>query len=151
MLIKIATGIVTIWGNTNIYYLSFLLSRGLPISKDSNSRILLFSILPISIIALMATKLSNRFGSERVIRVCAVMSFLSPFMLNFVDEIWQMALFLTVIPGAAFAVSSIPLLSILWAHFPENRGKVTSILVVVFSVSGIMWNYLFVMLVNPRN
>lgn len=72
-------------------------------------------------------------------------------MLNFTSNLYLLAIFLTVIPGAAFAVSSIPVLSIVWEHFPQHRNKVTSYLVFFFSLSGIMWNYLFVMLVNPKN
>lgn len=72
-------------------------------------------------------------------------------MVNFVDSLVGLAFFLVVLPGSAFSISAIPLLNIVWGHFPAHRHKVTSILIFFFSLSGILWNYLFVMLVNPKN
>lgn len=62
VLIKLATGLMTIWGNSNIYYLSWLVQKGNPVRNDANSVILLASIVPISLLTLLATKASNKFG-----------------------------------------------------------------------------------------
>lgn len=151
VLIKLATGLMTIWGNSNIYYLSWLVQQDVEVSSDANSKILLAAILPISLLTLLATKISNRFGYELVIKVCAGVFLLSPLMVNFVSSIMGLTIFLVVLPGCAFSISAIPLLNIVWGHFPGHRHKATSILIFFFSLSGIIWNYLFVMLVNPKN
>lgn len=151
VLIKMATGLMTIWGNSNIYYLSWLVDKGTHVRSDANSVILLASIVPIALLTLVATKVSNRFGYELVVKICAGVFLLSPLVVNFVDSLMGLTLFLVVLPGAAFSVSAIPLLNIVWGHFPNHRHKVTSILIFFFSLSGILWNYLFVMLVNPKN
>jgi len=151
VLIKLATGLITIWGNSNIYYLSWLVGKSVDIRKDANSIILLAAIVPISLLTLIATKISNKYGYESVIKVCAGVFMLSPLFVNFVDSLAGLAFFLVILPGSAFSVSAIPLLNIVWGHFPNHRHKVTSILIFFFSLSAILWNYLFVMLVNPKN
>lgn len=50
-----------------------------------------------------------------------------------------------------FAISSIPILNCMWAHFPNSKNKITSVLVVAFGIGGIVWNLLFMHMINPTN
>jgi len=39
----------------------------------------------------------------------------------------------------------------MWAHFPNAKNKVTSVLVVAFGIGGVVWNLLFMHMINPTN
>lgn len=56
--IKIATGVISCWGSVNLYILSLLYHKGITISKQTNSMIILLTIVPMSFILLFATKIS---------------------------------------------------------------------------------------------
>jgi len=62
ILIKLATGLTTVWGGSNIYFLSYFKQKGENITTSTNSYILLAIVLPMSLVILIATWLSNRFG-----------------------------------------------------------------------------------------
>ena len=50
-----------------------------------------------------------------------------------------------------FAISSIPILNCMWTQFPEAKNKITAVLVVAFGVGSILWNLLFMHMINPLN
>lgn len=62
VLIKMGTGIMTIWGNSNVYYMSYMLMKGSTITANLNSIILLSCIVPIGLVTLLATKISTIVG-----------------------------------------------------------------------------------------
>ena len=105
----------------------------------------------MSILILFAAKLVEMFGAERVIRVCSTIFFLSPLLINLKFTIVNLVLFCMIIPTTAFAISMVPIFYCLWTQFPESKNKATSLAVVCFGLGGIIWNYLFMILVNPNN
>lgn len=62
-----------------------------------------------------------------------------------------LCVFVLVLPGCCFSLSAIPLLKIVYGHFEQHKSRITGLLVFCFGLSGILWNYLFSMLVNPHN
>ena len=56
-----------------------------------------------------------------------------------------------IVPTTAFTISMVPIFYCLWTQFPLDKNKVTSLAVVCFGLGGIIWNYLFMILVNPNN
>lgn len=62
LLLKFSTSITTCWGNINLYFLSEFHNQGARITPQTNSTILLISVIPMVISLAFATKLCNRFG-----------------------------------------------------------------------------------------
>lgn len=60
--IKIATGVLSCWGSINLYILSYFYHEGMHVEKKTNSMIILFTIVPMSFIVLLATKISQKYG-----------------------------------------------------------------------------------------
>lgn len=50
-----------------------------------------------------------------------------------------------------FALGSVPILNCMWTQFPNSKSKVTAALVVAFGVGSIVWNLLFMHMINPAN
>lgn len=50
-----------------------------------------------------------------------------------------------------FALISIPILNCIWSQFPDSKNKSTAVLVVAFGLGGIVWNFLFMHMINPNN
>ena len=100
---------------------------------------------------IVATRLCNRFGYVFIIRISCLFLFLSPLTSIFVFSPFTFVLFSIVIPGSAFALSSIPVLNCMWTQFPESKNKVTALLVIAFGLGGIVWNLLFMHMINPNN
>lgn len=50
-----------------------------------------------------------------------------------------------------FALGSVPILNCMWTQFPKSKNKVTAILVIMFGVGGILWNLIFMHMINPTN
>lgn len=48
-------------------------------------------------------------------------------------------------------MAAIPLLNCLWTQFPRDLSKISALAVVMFSIGLIVWNLLFMELVNPDN
>ena len=125
--------------------------QGQNVTPKTNSLILLAGVIPMSIIILIAPALSNRFGYEFVIKVCAFVFLLSPQALNFGDSLILITVFAILLPATAFAVSTIPIFNCMWTQFPLNKNTITSLAVTCFAVGTIFWNFLFTIIVNPHN
>lgn len=82
-LIKLATGIISIWGTINIYFFSYLRNKGTEITPMTNSIIMLCVLIPSSFSVLISTRLTNLFGYKTIIRVCGLIFAFSPFLINF--------------------------------------------------------------------
>lgn len=151
VIIKMATGIVTCFGTTNLYFLSYFHEAGEQVNRTTNSILLLAIVVPMSLFILAAPKLADLLGHERMIKICAGVFFLSPFLLHYKFNLFILTIFCFLIPTAFFAISTIPTFYCIWTHFPQSRNKATSVAVVCFALGGIFWNYLFMVLVNPQN
>lgn len=150
-LIKISTGVISCWGSINLYILSYFYHEGRQITQQTNSIILLLTIIPIAFVMLLATKISDKFGYEKVIKICGIIFFLSPMAVHIQFNLKILNIFCIFLPISAYAISTIPLINCLWTQFPKAKNKATAIAVVCFGLGGIMWNYLFTLTVNPYN
>lgn len=81
--IKLATGVITIWGTINIYFFSYLRNSGTKITPMTNSIIMLCVLVPSAFSVLLSTRLTSIFGYKTVIRVCALVFAFTPFLINF--------------------------------------------------------------------
>jgi Na+/melibiose symporter-like transporter len=118
LIIKFSTSVTSCWGNINLYFLSMFYNDGHRITSATNSLILCISVIPMIISLLFATKLCNKFGYVFIIRLCCIIFFISPLVNLFVFSIYSFIIFCVVIPGSAFALSSIPILNCMWSQFP---------------------------------
>lgn len=118
VLIKFSTGVITCWGSINLYIMSYFYFQGYQISQLTNSVMILLMIIPMSLLTLFATKLSDRFGYEKVIKVCGYIFFLSPFVMYFWFNMFTLSFFCMFLPISSFAISSIPVINCLWTQFP---------------------------------
>lgn len=50
-----------------------------------------------------------------------------------------------------YAMISVPVLNCIWTQFPGSKNKSTAILVIAFGIGGIVWNFLFMNMINPSN
>lgn len=100
---------------------------------------------------LVATRLCNRYGYEFIIRVCALIFAVAPLVSIFSFNIYTFVIFSIIIPGSMFALSSVPILNCMWTQFPKSKNKITAILVIMFGIGGIVWNFVFMHMINPTN
>lgn len=151
ILIKISTGSISCWGSINLYILSYFYHEKYQINQYTNSILILLNVIPISVLMLFASKLSERYGNQKVIRLCSFIFFLSPFVIYFSFTFSMLAFFGMFLPVASFSIASIPVMNSLWTQFPDNKNKATAIAVICFGLGGAFWNYLFTLNVNPQN
>ena len=100
---------------------------------------------------LFATKLSERFGYENVVRVSVIVFTLSSMVIYIKFTIMTMVIFSVFLPASAFAISSIPIINALWTQFPKNKNMVTALAAIFFGLGGVCWNFMFTLYVNPHN
>ena len=150
-LVKFATGIIGIWGATNIYFFSYLKHHGTNITPFTNSLILLCAIIPSSFAMLFSTRLSKLFGYQSVIRVCGVVFAVVPYIINIRMDLFVLGLCYLVIPVSCLSISSVPVLNCLWSQFPTHLNKVSGIAVLFFALGTIVFNVIFVQMTNPHN
>lgn len=151
IMIKLTTGVISSWGSINLYILSYFHHEGVAITSHTNSIVILSVVIPISFLILLATRLSDKFGYETVIRVCAALFLLSPLVIYYKFTFYTLVIFCFFLPACAFAISSIPVINILWTQFPKAKNMVTAIATISFGIGGVIWNYMFTLYVNPQN
>lgn len=151
IIIKFSTSVITCWGNINLYLLSAFHHQGTKITPQTNSFILLFSV-PFMVIALLvANRLCRSWGHERVIRMGCFLFLVAP-MASLVDfGIVTFTIFSILIPGTMYSLISIPVLNCIWTQFPSSKNRSTSLLVIAFGLGSIVWNFLFMHMINPQN
>jgi hypothetical protein len=150
-LIKLATGVIGLWGSINIYFFSYLRSNGTEITKLTNSIIMLCAVIPASFAVFLSLRLDALFGYKKVVRICACIFAFSPYLINFSLNLFTLGLFYLLVPITCFAISSIPVLNSLWSQFPKDLNKVSGAAVLFFSLGMIIWNLTFVGIINPDN
>lgn len=114
-LVKLATGVIGIWGTVNLYFISYLKNHGSEVSSRTNSILMLFIIIPTSFLVLLATRFSAYIGYKRIIRACAIIFTISPFVLNLSLNFYTLGIFFLFLPMLCFAVSAIPIINCLWS------------------------------------
>lgn len=117
-MVKFSTSVISTWGNINLYILSYFWHQGENITESTNPTILLLTVFPMIIATLFATKLSNKFGYEQTIRVCALVFMLSPLIAAIWFKFYVFVVFCVIIPASSFAIIAIPILNRMWALFP---------------------------------
>ena len=150
-LIKLATGVIGLWGSINIYFFSYLRSNGTEITKLTNSLIMLCAVIPASFAVFLSARLGTLLGYKTVVRICACIFAFSPYLINLSLNLFTMGLFYLLVPITCFAISSIPVLNCLWSQFPNDLNKVSGSAVLFFSLGMIIWNLTFVGITNPDN
>ena len=139
------------WGTLNIYVFSYLKNKGEHIDSSTNSKLLLCAIIPLGLTVPFANPFSRLVGYKTSIRLFSVVFMVSPLMLNFSFTTVTFAIFWIIIPIFSFLMAGIPLLGCLWTQFPKDLSKVSSVAVLMFSFGMIVWNLLFMQMINPDN
>jgi hypothetical protein len=150
-LLHVTAGITTIWGSTNIYYLSYFHYQDSSINANTNSIILISIIIPLSLILVLSTKVCDSLGYTKTIRLCAIVFFLSQIIIYIKFSLVLFVIFSLLIPVSCITVSLIPTLNLLWSHFLEKKSICTAINLVFLGLGTIAWNIAFTVLVNPDN
>lgn len=148
---KFAGGLALIWGTCNVYFFSYLKHQGEAIDSKTNSKLLLWALVPLILTVPLANPFARWVGYRTAIRSCAIVFLLSPLVINFKLSTITFALFWMVMPLSTFCLAAIPLINCLWTQFPKDLNKVSGIVILTSSVGMITWNLLFMMLVNPDN
>lgn len=76
---------------------------------------------------------------------------ISPLLINFKLNLLTLTLFCLFLPATSFSISAIPVINCLWTQFSADRNKATALAVVFFSAGSIIWNLVFMALINPDN
>jgi Na+/melibiose symporter-like transporter len=116
-MIQFASGVIPVWGNSNIYYLSYFKNHGENVSQGTNSKILIATVIPMACLVIFSTKLSNKFGFTFVIKICSIIFLLSQFIAYMFFRLPTMVLFLLIIPISSLSISIIPMYNCLWSYF----------------------------------
>lgn len=150
-LLHMVAGITTIWGSTNIYYLSYFHYKDPSINADTNSIILISIIIPLSIVLLLSTKICDKLGYTKTIQLCAFVFFVSQLFIYVKFTLPIFTIFSLLIPVSCITVCLIPTLNLLWSHYLDRKSICTAINLVFLGLGTIMWNLFFIALVNPKN
>lgn len=150
-MVKFATGIIGIWGTINLYFISYLRNHGSEVSNRTNSMLMLFIVVPTAFLVLLATRFAACLGYKLIIRVCAFLFTFVPFLLNIELNFVTLGAFFLFVPMTCFAISSIPIINCLWSMFPKDLNKVSGFAILFFSLGMIVWNLVFLQIVNPDN
>lgn len=150
-LLHITAGITTIWGSTNVYYLSYFHYRDRSIDGNTNSIILISVIIPLSIILVLSNKVCDKLGYTKTIKLCAIIFFFSQLIMYIKFSLILFTIFTLLIPVSCITISLIPTLNLLWSHFLNKKSICTAVNLVFLGLGTILWNIVFVALVNPDN
>jgi hypothetical protein len=112
---------------------------------------MLCAIIPSALFVMLANQCSRRFGYKNIVRVCAVLFMTVPLIINAHLNFFTLGLCFLFLPVSCFALSSIPVLNCLWSQFPQSLNKVSGSAVLFFALGMIVWNMLFLGMVNPDN
>lgn len=112
---------------------------------------LLFAIVPLSIVILLANPFSRLVGYKIAIRMWCFIYILSPMMINFSLTTTTFAIFWLLIPISSFCMASVPIINCLWTQFPRDLNKISGLAILMFSLGMIFWNLVFMAIVNPEN
>jgi hypothetical protein len=151
ILINFASGIIPVWGNANLYFLSYFKNNGEDIDKDTNSWILISTVVPMCIFVVFSAKLSKRFGYLTFIKICAYIFFISQLVVYFRYTKITCTIFLMIIPITTITMSFVPLFNSLWNYYETSKNRVTGFVLVIYGLGGIVFNILFLHLANPQN
>jgi hypothetical protein len=151
LLIQFSAGLIPVWGNANLYFLSYFKNNGEKVGKDSNSWILLATVVPMCFFIVFSTKLSNYFGYTRMIRMCAILYFLSYLVIYIKFNMVICTIFLLIIPITVNSMSFVPMYNCLWSYYMNKKNMVTGFVLLSYGISGILFNVMFLHLVNPDN
>ena len=151
LLIQFSAGLIPVWGNANLYFLSYFKNNHEHVDKDTNSWILLATVIPMSIFIVFSAKLSNYFGYTNFIKMCAVIYFLSYLVIYIEFNMTICTIFLLIIPITVNTMSFVPMYNCLWSYFMDKKSTVTGYALVSYGISGALFNVLFLQLVNPDN
>jgi len=116
-MIQFASGVIPVWGNSNIYYLSYFKNHGSNVNEGTNSKILIATVIPMAFLVTFSTKLSNRYGFTFVIKVCSLLFLLSQLVAYTFFTLPTLVLFLLIIPISSLSISIIPMYNCLWSYF----------------------------------
>ena len=100
---------------------------------------------------LIANRLCKKHGFEFVIRIACVLFLISPLVNLIGFNIYLFTIFSILVPGSMYSLISVPVLNCIWTQFPASKNRATSILVIAFGIGGIVWNFLFMHMINPNN
>jgi hypothetical protein len=150
-LIKFSGSLSVIWGSVNVYFFSYLKHQGEIIDATTNSKLLLYAIIPAIVSVMLANPFSRLVGYRNAIRTCAIVFLLSPMAINWKFNITMFGIFWMIIPILCFCIAGIPLLNCLWTQFPKDLNKISGLAILNFSLGMIFWSLLFMYLINPEN
>ena len=150
-LIKFSGALSLIWGSVNVYFFSYLKQHGEDIDSTTNSKLLLYAMIPAIISVMIANPFSRLVGYRNAIRTCAIVFILSPMAINYKFNLTMFGIFWMIIPILCFCISGIPLLNCLWTQFPKDLNKISALAITMFSLGMIFWNLCFMFMINPDN
>lgn len=150
-LIQMSMGISAVWGSANVYYLSYFHYHNYGVDQFTNSLILIATIIPLSIILLLSTRICDALGYVKTIKLCSLIFTISQFGIYFNFSLLVFVIFTLIIPISCLSVSLIPTMNLLWSHFHRRKSVCTALNLVFMGIGTIIWNILFIHLVNPHN
>jgi len=150
-MIKFSSSLSVIWGSVNIYFFSYLKHHGEIIDSTTNSKLLLYAIIPAILSVMIANPFSRLVGYRNAIRTCAILFILSPMVINWKFNLLIFGIFWMIIPILCFCIAGIPLLNCLWTQFPKDLNKISGLAILMFSLGMIFWNLCFMYMINPDN
>jgi hypothetical protein len=150
-LMKFSGALGLIWGSVNIYFFSYLKQHGEEIDSRTNSKLLLWAIIPSIVSIVSANPFSRLVGYRNSLRCCSILFLLSPMVINLKLNFITFSIFWMIIPILGFCLASIPLMNCLWTQFPKDLNKISGVAILMFSLGMITWNLVFMHLVNPDN
>jgi hypothetical protein len=84
-----------------------------------------------------------------MIRLCAIVYFLSYLVIYIKFNMVICTIFLLIIPITVNSMAFVPMYNCLWSYYMNKKNIVTGYVLLSYGISGILFNVMFLHLVNP--
>lgn len=151
-LFKFATGVIILWGQVNIYLMSYFYSFNNALKISRANLLINIATIPTLIAMIFSVQIAQRVGFSLLIRVCSVM-FTVGILLSSLTKSFEHFIFCYLgISGTSYGLACIPSLTCLWSYFERtNYRKATGYAFFFFGMSSLLFTFIIYLVLNPNN
>ena len=144
---NLVLGSMYMWGNINLYVTSYYKN----VSSDEASIIFPFTGFIGNFGIILGFPLVRIFGFRLMVFMSTLLIFGFLFACAFCGSFWNFFLCFAIGFGLTTGLLYLTLMYNTFKYFPHRRGLVGGILMGVYGVSGLIANYIFLLVMNPNN
>lgn len=108
-------------------------------------------VFPVIFCLFISTRLANKIGYVKLIRICSIFYLLLPLISFFNFSFIFFMLFNMIAPACSFTLTLIPLFHCMYSYFGKSKNLTTAMIIGSFSIGAIAWNLIATISINPDN